>query len=390
MKIRLGLRFSVFVVFIALYLLSLLVLNRFFISHQDRMDEIFRHMSTENLFPNMVFETKSDSTAAGQYFQRLNDSIAGIRAVQVDMQRYFSLVLLIISIVSITVFIFIFTYLTRPLQQMRNATEKIREGDYNVRLPESGTDEMRRLKQSFNEMSRQLETTQRKLLQAEKEMIWKEMSRILAHEIKNPLTPIQLAIQRMEEKYELDRDRFYEIFPESSSVIRQEVNNLRKLVQEFSTFAKASTPQPEVFDPAVAIQEILRSYQHDFKLTTDLVHDRKIQFDRTHFYQIFTNILQNAIDASPADGEIAINLFSSRSYLVLEVIDHGKGIKQEDISRIFDPYFTRKQRGTGLGLALVKRLTEVNHGVVRAKSTPNEETRFELIMEEYHEHTYHR
>ncbi len=390
MKIRLGLRFSVFVVFIALYLLGLLVFNGFFKSNQEKMNDIFHQMSSRNLFPNMVFETASDSTAAKQYFTHLNDSIAGIRAVQVDMRRNFSLVLLVIAVVSITIFIFVFMYLTRPLQQMRRATEKIREGDYNVRLPESGTEEMRRLKQSFNDMSRQLETTQRKLLQAEKEMIWKEMSRILAHEIKNPLTPIQLAVQRMEEKYELDRDRFYEIFPESSSVITQEVNNLRKLVQEFSTFAKASTPQPEVFDPSTVINEILRSYQHSYTIKTDLVRVHQIRFDKTHFYQIFTNVLQNAIDASPQEGVIDINLFSSRSYLVLEIIDHGKGIKQEDISRIFDPYFTRKQRGTGLGLALVKRLTEVNHGVIRAKSTPGEETRFELIMEEYHEHSDHR
>ncbi len=389
MKIRLGLRFTVFLVFIVLYLFSLLALNRFFVSHQEKMNHIFHKLSTENLFPTMVFETETDSTAAKQYFTRVNDSIAGIRAIQVDMRRYFSIAFLGIAIVSITIFIFVFMYLTKPLQKLRSATEKIREGDYNVRLPESGTDEMRRLVQSFNDMSRQLETTQNKLVQAEKEMIWKELSRILAHEIKNPLTPIQLAVQRLEEKYELDRERFFEIFPESSSVITQEVNNLRRLVQEFSTFAKAATPEPVVFDPSELIQEILRSYQHDFNLKTDIIKDRKIKFDRTHFYQIFTNILQNAIDASPTGGEIHINLFESRSYLVLEIIDQGKGIKQEDISRIFDPYFTRKQRGTGLGLALVKRLTEVNHSVVRVKSNIGEGTKFELIMEEHHEHTDH-
>jgi two-component system nitrogen regulation sensor histidine kinase NtrY len=251
-----------------------------------------------------------------------------------------------------------------------------------VHLPETGIPEMKELKNSFNVMSRELETTQTRLLVAEKEMIWKDLSRILAHEIKNPLTPIQLVVQRLEERLEADCDTIKELLPESISIISQEVDNLQLLAQDFSNYAKVNQPNTEELSPALSIREIVKSYVQNYQINLDLSDTLTIRFDKTHFYQVITNILQNAIDASEPDKAIDIRLYKERSYAVLSIKDLGKGIESKDLPRIFEPYFSKKSKGTGLGLALVKRLCEANGAIIRVKSKPAEGSEFTLIMED--------
>ena len=231
-------------------------------------------------------------------------------------------------------------------------------------------------------MSRELETTQTRLLVAEKEMIWKDLSRILAHEIKNPLTPIQLVVQRLEERLESDCDTIRELLPESISIISQEVDNLQLLAQDFSNYAKVNQPNTEELNPALSVREIVKSYAQNYQINLDLSDTLKINFDKTHFYQVFTNILQNAIDASGADNTIDIRLYKELSYAVLSIKDQGRGIEAKDLPRIFEPYYSKKSKGTGLGLALVKRLCEANDAVIRVKSKPDEGSEFTLIMDD--------
>jgi nitrogen fixation/metabolism regulation signal transduction histidine kinase len=357
------------------------MVNQFFVRKQDRIQEVLSGLRFDEPLSHVRYCTSEDSLVAERVMLQFRDSIAGIKQIQTETRLYSALYILLMVLIGSLIFVIAFFYITKPLKQLIRATTKIRAGDFSVYLPETGFSEVRLLKQSFNEMSRELENIQKRLLLTEKEMIWKELSRILAHEIKNPLTPIQLELQRLEEKYETDRERFVAIFPESVQIIDQEIQNLRDLVQTFSTFAKTATPNFSIFDPAENIQDILKPYQHQYKITTDLSGGRNVRFDPQHFYQIFTNILQNAIDVTPPDGSIDIRLIPSRSYLVLEVSDHGPGIEPADLTRIFEPYFTRKSRGTGLGLALVKRLTEANHAVIRVKSKVGPGTQFEVIME---------
>ncbi|MCK4695386.1 MAG: GHKL domain-containing protein, partial [Candidatus Cloacimonetes bacterium] len=252
--------------------------------------------------------------------------------------------------------------------------------DFSVYLPETGIKEIKELKQSFNSMSRELEEVQRKLLQAEKEMIWKELSRILAHEIKNPLTPIQLSIQRLEEKYEENPDKFQEIFLDSVKIINQEISNLQNLARSFSTFAKSIIPEFTDFNPALAIEEILKPYIHKYNLVVEGDKDCVIRFDQTHFYQIITNILQNAIDASPENNEIKLKISNEQDSMIIQIIDKGKGITPENLPRIFEPYFTKKKKGTGLGLALVKKLIDVNNAFINVQSEPGKGTVFKIII----------
>ncbi len=381
-KFRLSMRVIVIGMFILLYSGSLMILNQFFVKKQNETEKILNKMSINEDILHISFNSQKDSLLVQDISNRLSQSMAGLKMTQNETKIYSSVILLVLMMISILTFIFIFYIITRPIKDLQNATDKIKKGDFNVFLPPKGMTEIKTLINSFNDMSRELENTQQKLLIAQKEMIWKDLARILTHEIKNPLTPIQLSLQRLEEKYENDPEKFKQIFRESLDIIYQEIGNLQNLVQSFSSFAKDTPPNPSVFDPEKSICEILKPYQNDYHIELDLLKNKRIKFDPTHFYQIITNIFQNAIESSNEKGRITIALKQSHSFLVLTIRDEGKGIAQEDLSRIFEPYFTKKSKGTGLGLALVKRLCEANHTGIRVKSVLGKGTEFEIILEE--------
>ena len=367
--------------FLILFMSSLILLNTFFNYQQKQIKEAFQYFQIDDKLSQLTFQTEQDSLLAQDLIGNIRESLMAIEMISAETQIYSSLFLSLILLVAIIVFILVLYAITKPLQELRNATTKIRAGDFSVYLPITGIKEMKLLKESFNNMSNELDHTQSKLLLAEKEMIWKELSRMLAHEIKNPLTPIQLSIQRLEEKFE-DYDSFKKVFPESVKIIYQEIGNLRNLVQSFSNFAKITHPDKTLFDPALEIRSIIEPYTHSYKIVFNLKEGSLISFDLTHFYQILTNIFQNAVDSCNLESPILVNLNCSNNHVVIQVIDQGKGIAEEDLPKIFEPYFSRKQKGTGMGLAVVKKLCDANSAHVRVKSRMNEGTIFELIVEE--------
>lgn len=379
--LKTGLRTRIFILFIIVSIGGLIVLNNVFQTKHANIHEAMEQMELSSQLREIRQASHDDSLKAQTLMRSFNEAKAVVNIALSDSRTMSSVVLLIIIVVSTVIFLIVLSRISKPLREMKNATEQIRQGNFSVHLPETGIAEMRELKSSFNMMSRELEAVQTRLLVAEKEMIWKDLSRILAHEIKNPLTPIQLAIQRLEERLENDPERVQGILRESISIINQEIENLRLLAQDFSNYAKVNQPNLESFVPAQSIREILNSYVRDFEIELDLDEEIRINFDKTHFYQIFTNILQNAIDACEEARPISVRLYRERSFAVLSIKDQGKGIDQADLQRIFEPYFSRKNKGTGLGLALVKKLCEANSTIIRVKSKPSEGSEFILIIE---------
>ena len=379
MKINLGIRSSVILLFLLLYLTSLFIINNFFVKKYQQSNKLFTEMKFDTSMSELTFNTKQDSLKARELLNNFRQNLADAEMMKHEAQIYSMVYLLLLMVLSIIIFIAFLYRITKPLNQLQKATRKIRDGDFSVYLPETGIKEIRELKHSFNSMSRELNSTQKKLLQAEKDTMWKELSRILAHEIKNPLTPIQLSIQRLEEKYELDHNKFYEVFPESVRIINQEINNLKLLVSSFSNFAKNINPEISEFNPKAIIEEILNSYQHNFEIKVS-GENCTISFDRTHFYQIITNLVQNAIDASDKKNIIIININESDLNIVISISDSGKGINEMDLNKIFEPYFTKKKKGTGLGLALVKKLVDVNNSEINVTSKENEGSCFNIVI----------
>jgi two-component system, NtrC family, nitrogen regulation sensor histidine kinase NtrY len=379
MKINPGIRSSVILLFLLLYLSSLFIINNFFVKKYQQSNKLFTEMKFDTYMSELRFNTKQDSIKARKLLNNFRQNLADAEMMKHEAQIYSMAYLLLLMILSIVIFIAFLYKITKPLSELQKATGKIRDGDFSVYLPETGIKEIRELKRSFNSMSRELDNTQKKLLQAEKDTMWKELSRILAHEIKNPLTPIQLSIQRLEEKYELDHNKFYEIFPDSVSIINQEINNLKLLVSSFSNFAKNINPEISEFNPKTIIDEILNSYQNNYEIKIS-GENCTVLFDRTHFYQIITNLVQNAIDASEKEGKINIEINKRDLNTVISIFDSGKGINETDIYRIFEPYFTKKKKGTGLGLALVKKLVDVNNSSISVTSKENEGSCFEIVI----------
>ena len=382
MKVRFGFRISVIVLFLALYLTSLIVLNNFFIHKLEQINQTFKSMKFQKALSELSYETETDRKNAGKLINRFNETSMSLGVIKRETKIYSALFLTFLMFVSIIIFIIIFNVISHPLKELQTATAKIRKGDFSVNLKETGFKEIRELKHSFNSMSRELDNVQKKLLKAEKEMIWKEFSRILAHEIKNPLTPIQLSIQRLEDKFITDKERFQEIFPEAVKIMNQEINNLHNLAKSFSNFSKSTTPEYSEFNPKDVIEDIIRPYIHKYEIRLEGFQNRLIKFDQIHFYQIITNLLQNAIDVSFTDEPININIIKNDN-IIIQIIDNGKGISEDDLPRIFEPYFSKKKKGLGLGLALVKKLVEINKSKIRVESKLEKGTKFEIIIEEF-------
>ncbi len=388
MKRRIGFSAFVIIIFIVIFASSLTILNNYYSKKQDEVTVAFSHLrNSEEIFKDLVLKTQQDSLMVSTMKTNIAQTLAGIKLIQNEAKLYSSLMFFTLFLVSVIVFILVITKLSQPLQELQKASELIKNGDFNVFIKPSGIKEVRNLINSFNEMSKELDNTQQKLLIAQKQFIWKDLSRILTHEIKNPLTPILLTMQRLEEKFYSDKQKLEEIFPESLQLVYQEINNLQNLVTSFSTFAKDILPKKTVFDPAHAINEIIKPYQQKYCIETDFEENFRIKYDNTHFYQVITNIFQNAIESSLPDAKIFISLKKVHSYIVLKIRDQGTGIAKDDLNRIFEPYFTKKSKGTGLGLALVKKLCDANQCIIRVKSQLNEGTEFELIMEDVCENT---
>lgn len=379
--LKTGLRTRIFILFVIVSIGGLVVLNNVFQVKHQNIHQAMADMELSSQLREIRQYSHEDSLQAQALMRKFNEAKAVVNIALGDSRTMSSVVMLIIIVVSTIIFIIALSRISKPLRELKLATDQIREGNFSVHLPETGIPEVRELKSSFNVMSRELEAVQKRLLIAEKEMIWKDLSRILAHEIKNPLTPIQLAVQRLEERFQNDPDRVNDILGESISIITQEIDNLKLLAQDFSNYAKVNQPALESFDPAASLSEIVKSYVQDYEIDLNLEAGLEISFDKTHFYQIVTNILQNALDASTPQQAIYIKLYRERSYAVLSIKDEGKGIESADIPRIFEPYFSRKSKGTGLGLALVKKLCDVNSTIIRVKSKPGEGSEFTLIIE---------
>jgi len=210
------------------------------------------------------------------------------------------------------------------------------------------------------------------LIKAQKVAAWQEVARRVAHEIKNPLTPIQLSAQRLRKKFFEKSPDFDRVFDDATNVIINEVGSLKHMVDEFSKFARLPAPQMARQSLHDVLQEVVvlyRAAQKDIELIVDLDEDLPaINFDREQLKRVFVNLFDNAIQAMSQKGRLWVGTKydTKRKRAVVTVADEGPGILPEDQERLFLPYFTRKKTGTGLGLAIVRRIITDHEGQIQA------------------------
>ena len=218
------------------------------------------------------------------------------------------------------------------------------------------------------------------LLRAQKLAAWQEVARRIAHEIKNPLTPIQLSAQRLRKRFFEDSEHwsvpeeFYKVFDESTSIMISEVNSLKALVDEFSKFARMPSPRPAPQNINAIIREVASLYQgahKDLEIVGAYQEDSPmVQADRDQIKRVFVNLFENATEAMSRKGRIWVTTRhdpSLRTYRI-ELSDEGVGIPPEDRDKLFLPYFSKTKSGTGLGLAIVNRIVSDHNGQIRVKA----------------------
>ncbi|MCA9519878.1 MAG: HAMP domain-containing protein [Myxococcales bacterium] len=273
--------------------------------------------------------------------------------------------------------------IARPVNELAKAAGQIAGGNWNVQLERAGRDEIGELVRAFNSMGSELERYETELRQAERIAAWKDIARQIAHEIKNPLFPIQTCIETLKKAHDRRHRDFDEILDESTATVLEEVKRLKQIVDEFSNFARM--PKPEL--KPIGLNQVLehvailyRNVSESIVVELDLGRDLEpIDGDASLLQQAFINLVKNAIDAvDPANGRVSIRSYQHGDWIVAEVSDNGHGIAAEDTSRVFQPYFSQKAHGTGLGLAIVHRVVTDHGGQIEVESELGRGTTFRL------------
>ena len=274
---------------------------------------------------------------------------------------------------------------TRPVEQLADAAREVAAGNWNTRVSVNSTDELGALADSFNTMTSELLRQREHLLRAERVAAWRELARRLAHELKNPLFPLQLTVENLVKAREQSPEQFDEVFRESASTLLAEIANLKTIISRFSEFSRMPQPQLQriqlneiVQNVARLLQGQLRSLEHPpIECKLDLAKALPpIAADAELLHRALSNLALNAMDAMPQGGTLTFRTQAKGDRVTVEITDTGTGLTEEECERLFTPYYTNKAHGTGLGLAIVQSVISDHGGTITVRSHPGRGTTF--------------
>ena len=278
---------------------------------------------------------------------------------------------------------------TRPLAKLAAGAREVAAGDWAVRVDVRSRDEVGQLARDFNEMTRQLAEQRDRLVQAERVAAWREIARRLAHELKNPLFPLQLTLENLQRARQQTPEQFDEIFAESTKTLRAELDNLKTIVTRFSDFSKMPAPQLQPTDLNDAVRNAVRVYDAQFNVigrppvTPELYLDENmpmIQADPDLLHRALSNLVMNSLDAMPSGGTLTVRTGHGDGVVGVEISDTGAGLTPEECERLFTPYYTTKRVGTGLGLAIVQSVVSDHYGKISVESSPGHGATFRIEL----------
>jgi signal transduction histidine kinase len=273
--------------------------------------------------------------------------------------------------------------ITRPVERLAEGARTVAGGDWSAHVDVVSSDEIGELARAFNQMTTQLIEQRDRAIQAERVAAWRELARRLAHELKNPLFPLQLTIENLQKARDRMPGEFDEVFRESTVTLLGELANLKTIVGRFSDFARMPTPRFERLDLREVVQGVQKLYDAhpEIECVTELPPDPVYaQADPEQIHRALSNLVLNAMDAMPEGGMVRIRAGAIESGARLEVIDSGQGLTSEECARLFTPYYTTKQHGTGLGLAIVQSVVADHHGKISVVSEPGKGATFVIEL----------
>jgi signal transduction histidine kinase len=272
-----------------------------------------------------------------------------------------------------------------PVNRLTRATRRLARGDLDVRVATTSSDEFRRLVDDFNRMAADLQRQRTALERTHRLEAWAEMARQVAHEIKNPLTPIQLTAEHLRRVHADRGAPLSPVLEECVTTILQQVTLLRRIASEFSSFASSPSARPAPVDLHALLFEIVDPYRagltgrvaFEVEVPSDLP---LVVVDRTLVTRALVNIVENALHAMPSGGTIGVEAHAGHSVVHVRVSDTGVGMDPESLARAFEPYFSTKATGTGLGLPIAKRNVEASGGTIEVQSERERGTSVTLTL----------
>ena len=337
------------------------------------------------------------------YLQQTGEAVSFYFAVQ-ESKTGIKFTFGIIYLLVVTLFLFLAiiisinfaSRLTTPIINLIKASEKISSGDLNAKVPRIDTDdEFIKLNENFNSMINKLKKQQDKLLMSERHMAWESVARKLAHEIKNPLTPIQLSIDRIREKYLIKVEDKDNTFSEYLNTVAKQIKDIELLVNEFSDFARMPKPVPKKINLNKLIARSINLHklsEKDIKFILSKVKSSiEINADEEQLNRVFINLIKNSIESIyekkiknvDFKGEISIDIEDDSDYIYVTIVDNGVGFDKVDKVKMLTPYFTTKKKGTGLGLAIVTKIISDHNGTILFNSI-SDGAKVEITLPKYH------
>jgi len=294
-------------------------------------------------------------------------------------------VFILLLAVSIILAIFISNWLTAPLRLLQESFAAVRFGTHNEPISYNKEDEIGSLVKDYNHKLEELEFAAQQLARSERESAWREMAKQVAHEIKNPLTPMKLSVQQLQRTYNPDDPKSGKKLQKVANSIVEQIDALTKIANEFSSFAKMPIPSEERLELLSLIKRVREVFAVDGESEIGVTSNQDeifVKADKDQLIRVFNNLIKNATQAILQDQEgiITIDLKVENDRVVVTITDNGIGIEKSKLSKIFVPYFTTKSTGTGLGLAMVKQIIENHHGSIDFETKEGEGTTFYIEL----------
>lgn len=248
---------------------------------------------------------------------------------------------------------------------------------------ESSSEEIENLVKAYNSMIDELEESAVKLATSEREQAWREMAKQVAHEIKNPLTPMRLSVQSFQHKFDVNDPEIDKKVNEYSKTLIQQIDTMSSIASAFSNFAKMPAQKNETLNVVEIVKLALDIFSEDY---IHFIADKdyiQAKLDRTQLIRVVTNLVKNSTQAFPENQEnknILVNVSEQNQQVVITIADNGTGISEENKDKIFEPKFTTKSSGMGLGLAMVKNIVETYKGSITFTTKKDKGTTFKVVF----------
>jgi signal transduction histidine kinase len=276
---------------------------------------------------------------------------------------------------------------TRPVVSLAEAARRVAAGDLGAKVEVESSDELGELAASFNRMTEDLVQQKDRTLQAERVAAWRELARRLAHELKNPLFPLQVTVENLMRAKQKSPEMFEEVFHEGTATLLAEINNLKTIIGRFSEFSRMPQPQRRPTQVNEVVRSVMRVFhaqlqeKNQINMHTELADALpEISADPDLLHRALQNLVLNAIDAMPQGGDLTISTETLGDRIEISVSDTGSGLTQEECGRLFTPYYTTKQHGTGLGLAIVQSVVSDHGGKISVESTQEKGATFRIEL----------